>query len=162
MFGLLYFCMLLPVNRRLYFGFRKYWTESFYTNRDDEGVKVNIKTWGQNLSDPKYCLRFPGNSCITLWVFAFYFYMQQNGFINTSKLTTNLKVINFQKMGTSLLNIVQYFRRWIPNNTVSQKVIVLFFSKLHAKSEIIYFWWLSVLFSFWSIQFGFSLVVLFA
>ena len=80
----------------------------------------------------------------------------------------------FLIMGTILLNIleinnkifsvvaVQYFRRWIPNNTVSQKVIVLFFSKLHAKSEIIYFWWLSVLFSFWSIQFGFSLVVLFA
>ena len=122
----------------------------------------------------RYNLRLPGNSCITLWVFAFYFFVQQNGFINTFKFTTNLKVINFPKMGTSLLNIleinnkifsvvvVQYFRRWIQNNTVSQKVIVLFFSKLHAKSEIIYFWWLSVLFSFWSIQFGFSLVVLFA
>jgi len=71
--------------------------------------------------------------------------------INTSKFKTNLKVIIFLKMGTFLLNIleiinkifsvvvVQYFRRRIPNNTVSQKFIVLFFSKLHAKSEIIYF-----------------------
>ena len=69
----------------------------------------------------------------------------------------------FLIMGTILLNIleinnkifsvvvVQYFRKWIPNITVSQKVTVLFFSELHAKSEIIYFWWFSVLFSLWTI-----------
>ena len=136
--------MLLPVNRRLYFGFRKYWTVQY-------------------LSDPKYSLRLPGNSCITLWVFAIYFFVQQNGFINTSKFKTNLKVMIFLKMGTILLNIleinnkifsvvvVQYFRKWISNITVSQNVTVLFFSELHAKSEIIYFWWFSVLFSLWTI-----------
>ena len=134
--------MLLPINRMLYFGFR---TESFNINR----VKVNIKTWVQYLSDPKYSLRLPGNSCITLWVFAFYFlFNKMVSLINTSKFKTNLKVIIFLKMGTFLLNIleiinkifsvvvVQYFRRWIPNNTVSQKVTVLFFSKLHAKGRV--------------------------
>ena len=44
------FCMLLPGNRRLYFGFRKYWTKSFHINRDDEGVEVHIRTWVQYLS----------------------------------------------------------------------------------------------------------------
>ena len=78
------------------------------------------------------------------------FFVQQNGFINTFKFTTNLKVINFPKMGTSLLNIleinnktfsvvaVQYFRRRIPNNTVSLKVTVFFFPNctLSLKSSI--------------------------
>ena len=51
------------------------------------------------------------------------FFVQQNGFINTSKFKTNLKVMIFLKMGTILLNILEI------NNKIFSVVVVQYFRK---------------------------------